>query len=274
MLNRIFVLLLLFSGSMLIAKSSLFSQEWSFTHLQSIKGNFTFFTSDELGNIYLVNGSNLKKYDLNGNAKFDYSPMMKGEISFVDAGDPFKTLVYYEDFGIIEWLDNTLSPVSSVNLTDLGMELASLACSSYQNGIWLYLPPFLELFRYDQYLVQGDRSGNLFKASGMNVEPDFMVERDNILYLNDPKLGIFIFDKYGTFNKRIKTAGLSSFQILNRMIVFSDKDKGIILDPATMMEETFSLPEKDSRGFSILTAGRDKRIFLLMNDELKIYSIR
>jgi len=272
--KRIFVLLIFLTGSILIARPPLFSQEWSFTHLQSIKGNFSFFTSDELGNIYIVNGSNLKKYDINGNLKFDYSPMMKGEISFVDAGDPFKTLVYYEDFGIIEWLDNTLSPVSSINLSDLGMELASLACSSYQNGIWLYLPPFLELFRYDQYLVQGDRSGNLFKASGLNVEPDFMVERDNILYLNDPKLGILIFDKYGTFNKLIKTAGLSSFQILNRMVVFCAKNQGIILDPATMMEETITLPEKDSRGFRLLTAGRDKRLFLLMNDELKIYSIR
>lgn len=251
-----------------------FSQEWEFREIRSIEGPFSFLTSDELGNVYTVYQNKLIKRDLNGTFLYDYSPFINGDISFVDAGDPFKILVFYQDFGLVEWLDNTLSPVSKIDLNDIGMDLATLACNSYQNGIWFYLPPFLQLKRFDQFLNVSGESGNLYQATGIKVNPNFMVERDNILYLSDPSHGILLFDKYGTFSKIVGVKGLSEFQVLGKKLVFLENKKGVIIDPATNMEESFELPADDPAGFRISAGTSEKRLFMLLKDKLVIYSIR
>ncbi len=250
------------------------SQEWKFSFIKSIDGEFSFFTSDDLGNIYTVSQNKLIKRDLNGKLLYDYSPYINGDISFVDAGDPFKILLFYEDFGLIEWLDNTLSSVSQIYLSEIGMELASLACSSYQNGIWLYLPPFLQLKRLDQFLETSDNSGNLYKAAGIEVDPNYLIERDNTIYLNDPSYGIIILDKYGTFNKLIGIKGLETFQVFSRKIVFMENQQGKILDPKINEEGIIDLPVKDVLNFRLSAGTAEKRLFILLKDKLMIYSIQ
>jgi hypothetical protein len=207
---------------------------------------------------------------MDGKFLYDYSPFINGDISFVDAGDPFKILLFYEDFGLIEWLDNTLSPVSQIYLNEIGMDLASLACGSYQNGIWFYLPPFLQLKRLDQFLEPSDISGNLYKATGIEIKPNYMIERDNTLYLNDPIHGILILDKYGTFNKTIGIKGLESFQVFSRKIVFLENQQGKILDPAINEEGIIDLPVDNALTFRLSAGVKEKRLFVLLKDKLMI----
>ena len=72
-----------------------------------------FIRSDELGNIFLVRGNQLIKHNSSGLALHTYSNLYSGNISFIDAHDPFKILVYYEAFGQVEFLDQSLSLISS-----------------------------------------------------------------------------------------------------------------------------------------------------------------
>lgn len=229
-------------------------------------------STDELGNLFTVQGNMIIKYDLNGKALSNYSNYLAGDISFIDTGDPFKILIYYQEFSQIEILDNTLSPVNKIELSKLGFDLSSLACASYQSGFWIFNPPFSELIRFNQYLESTDRTGNLFKATGMEVIPNYMIERDNILYLNNPDYGIMVFDKYGSYFRTIAVKDLRNFQLLNKMLVVNDSANIKIIDPENLEENTIKLPEKSVLQAKLSYSGNNKRLFLLNKEGIRIYA--
>lgn len=248
--------------------------QWEhFALTETITTGASFFTSDELGNLYVTSGNTLTKYGHGGNYKYSYSNLKDGEITFLDAGDPFKILVFYQDFGIIEWLDNTLSPIARVNLNDLGLGLASLACSSRQSGIWLYLPQSIELVRLDQHLNIDDRTGNITKATGLEINPDQLLERDNKVYLNDPGNGILLFDKYGTYYKLTGIKGLHSFQVYNRKIIFHEHSTVSILDPETRQQNNFNIPSESPSQVRLSLGTKPKKLFVREEGTLKIFSM-
>jgi len=84
-----------------------------FTLIDSVKAIGTDITSDHLSNCYIISSDKLYKYDPNNQTKFLYSDMSLGEISSVDASDPYKILLFYKELSEIIFLDNTLSALGN-----------------------------------------------------------------------------------------------------------------------------------------------------------------
>jgi hypothetical protein len=252
---------------------SVFSQINSFSYIKSIPGEFNIISSDELGNLYTVKGNQINKYDINGKFLSNYSNYYAGDITFLDTNDPFKILLFYKEFSQIEILDNTLSPVNKIDLSELGFDLISLVCASYQDGFIMFNPPFSELIRISQFLEITNRTGNLFKATGIEVNPNFMLEKDNILYLNNPEYGIMVFDKYGTFNRTIAVKNLAGFQVFDRKLIVNTPTEIIIIDPKTLEENIIELPEEEVLQARLSLSMQEKRLFILREESVKIYSM-
>src|SRR5210317_1066783 len=214
--------------------------------------NGDFIRSDELGNVFLVKGNQLTKYNSKGEKVHVYSNLLYGDISFIDTQDPFKILLYYQPFGQIQYLDHTLSLISTT--IDLNMHysgLPSLVCASYQGAFWVYDPIISEMVRVNQYLEISERSGNLKQVTGYNLDPNYMLERDNFLYLNDPYIGILIFDKYGSYYKTIPVKGLSSFQVFDNRIIYFINNEISIYDVKLNELSSTSVPMNDARSISV-----------------------
>jgi len=199
--------------------------------------------SDNLGNIYVLAKSSLMKYDAEGNFQCSYTELKDGLITNIDVSDPLKIIIFNADFGKIKFLDNKLSlKKDPVSLSDLGYNNASLVATSYDNGFWLFDPLSNQLVRFDVNLQMTQQSGNISDLIGHEFKPDFMVEYNNMVYLNDPLYGIFVFDRYGTYMKTIPVKNIPAFQIFSDRIFYLDKNILKSLDLKTYEEKTVQLP--------------------------------
>lgn len=194
------------------------------------------FTTDQFGNFYAISNVEIKKYAPNGKLLYTYSNNLLGEISSVDVYNPLKILVYFKEFTKIITLDNTLSPTSAlIDLTTLDIDETSLVCRSYNDGIWYYNPIRFELIRKNNELITTNQSVQLANLLNKNIQPNFLVEYNNQVYLNDPKNGILVFDNFGTYIKTLPIYGLKEFQVKEKYLLFvNDKNEIMTFDFFTL----------------------------------------
>jgi hypothetical protein len=201
-------------------------EEIKWRRLYSIKYSADFFTTDNIGNIYAVKNDELVKYNAAGELLKKYSNKKLGKIYSVDASNALRILVYYKDFSVIVILDSQLSQNGeNIQLETLGLEQSDLACTSFNNGMWLYNRQNAELVRLDENLEAVIKTGNLNNILSTELHPDFLIEHNGYVYLNNPAEGILLFDIYGTFYKTIPLQNLHAFQPRDLEIYFVDDKK-------------------------------------------------
>jgi len=155
-------------------------------------------TNDQLGNTYVVADNHIYKYSRAGDLVQKYSNNNFGQITSIDATDPYKTIVFYQDFRHIIILDNMLSDnASPIDLQFTQFDQPVLACRAYNTGIWLFDQLLNDIYRLTLKLETVQSTGNLSQVLGYQVLPNYMTEYNNLLYLNNPESGILIFDQYG-----------------------------------------------------------------------------
>lgn len=228
-------------------------------------------SSDQLGNIYLVVKNNIKKYDQDGNFINQYSNNRYGEISSIDATDPYKIIVFYLDFRVIVILDNQLSENGSpLDLQFTEFDQPVIACRAYNTGVWLFDQLLHNIYRLTLSLKTLHSSGNLSQILGHRINPDYMIEYNNSLYLNNPETGILVFDQYGTYVKKIPLKNLRSFVVSENSIFFLENGqiKKYLFKDLTI--ESLPLPEKDIEGFAMVK----NRLYLIKKGEIRIYDYK
>jgi hypothetical protein len=229
------------------------------------------FTTDNLQNIYLYHGNSIKKYTAQGQVLYAYSNKSYGAITSIDVNDPMKVLVFYKDFPEIVIVDNTLSQNGNpFSPSDAGYPLTTLACTSHDNGIWLYDAQNFQLIRLDVTLNMTQKTGNLAQAIGIQLNPDYLMEYNNFVYLNDSTQGILVFDSYGTYYKTIPITGLSTFQVRGDDLYYVAKNRLHIFHLKTIMEDETKVPD------TLATEVRIEKNLLYekYRDTLKVYEIR
>ena len=222
-----------------------------FAGLQTAKPLFTipsaadYIQTDNLGNLYLIQGYNLLKYASDGTLMFTYSDNFSGHISSVSIGEGLKVLVYYRETARLAVLDNSLSllsPVVDLNFYNLGT--VTLATSSVQNSYWFYDPLQGALIRTTNTFTEIYNSGNLDQMLNYHIDPNFMVEFANKLYLNDPENGILVFDIFGTYLKTIPLKGLKRFEVVEKGIYYTLNGQLNFYDLRDFVQINIPLPEK------------------------------
>ncbi|MGZ4034709.1 MAG: hypothetical protein ACXVDT_15555 [Bacteroidia bacterium] len=236
---------------LLFISSTCFSQS-KFTLIKNIDAESDYFTSDNQGNTYAVKGNELTKYDKTGKLLYKYSDKNFGNISFVDASNMLRILVFYKDFLQVVLLDNTLSITGDpINLETIGFQQTQLVSSSHNNGFWLYDQQNFELIRFDQNLTKTQQTGNLTAVLNIDLQPDFLLEYDNKVYLNNPSTGILIFDVYGTYYKTVPVKNAACIQPIGDWIYYMEKDKVKAYNIKTEEEKEFNMPATKFNNFRI-----------------------
>ncbi|MGQ0828953.1 MAG: hypothetical protein ACT4ON_11240 [Bacteroidota bacterium] len=254
----------------LLITTSCFAQS-KFTPIATIPAEADFFTSDNQGNVYIVTGNELTKYNKTGRLLYKYSDKKLGNISFVDASNMLRLLVFYKDFLQIVFLDNTLSVNGeATSLDKIGGQQAQLVCSSHNSGIWLYDQQNFELIRLDQNFEKKQQTGNLNLLLNTSLQPDYLLEYDNKVYLNNPSSGILIFDIYGTYYKTIPAKNVKKFQPITDWVYFISDSKVKAYNTKTTEEKQFEMPLQDFKDFrlemGILMLQTEKSIVLYSSE--------
>ena len=203
----------------------------SSTQAQSIDTNFqvidsfqvhtTFLTTDALEQIYIAtDDGKLIKLSKDGKKLFEYNNLRLGQVHSIDATHPFNVLVYYGDLATIVLLDRTLSAIKEINLFDLNIFEVQAIGLSNDNLIWIYDPIESQLKKINN---EGDilfQSRHLNQAVKSTLNINFLIERNNRLYLNDPSKGIFVFDNFGQLQEQLPITGLHQFQLLQEQLIY------------------------------------------------------
>lgn len=225
---------------------------------------------DNLGNIYTLKNDELKKFDSKGKLLATYSNKRLGTIDQIDLSDPLRVLLFYKNFSQLVFLDNMLSEnLSPVLLLDVGIQQASLACSSHDNSIWVYNGMNNELIWIDHGLKIKQRTGNISRMLQLNLSPNYLTEESNALYLNNPATGILVFDIYGTYYKTIPIKGLKDFQVLNNKLFYLTKGYLKSFGLKTLQTDSIALPDTTIKIAQI----QNNNLYLLSQQNVNVYKL-
>jgi hypothetical protein len=223
---------------------------------------------DNFGNFYVASDNQILKFDRDGNYQVRFEEVNNGKIGSIDVSNPFKMVVFYPDFMKAVVLDKFLTFLVAYNFFDLGYTNVTAVGSSADGYLWFY-------DAVDYRLKKIDASGNVqLQSQPVNqlinkiIYPNFIIEKNGQVFLNDTANGILVFDNFGAYYKTIPIKGLQKFHILQETIVYYQNNKLRSYNPVTFDAKMISLP--DSIG--VIQAVIDKqRIGLLKSDRIEFF---
>lgn len=243
--------------------------------IQKFSGGIKDFTTDNLGNLYLLTATNqIKKVNEKGDSIAVYNDVRRyGKIYSVDATNPLKVLVYYKDFSAVVVLDRLLNVRTAIDLRKQNILQVTAITSSYDNNIWLY-------DELDSKLKKIDDSGNILLEStdfrqifDSVPSPSVMYDRDGQLYLYDTKKGLMVFDYYGGKKNNYQLLHLSDLQVIDKNTITARDSSNIVLyKPASLQLFSFKAFKQQS-SFSKINFNGRKIYCLTKEGELEIYSV-
>jgi hypothetical protein len=246
-----------------------FSGDWTLVK-QIPFTEITSFTTDNLGNAYVVSENILLQFDNNGKPVNHYDEKNLGRLARVDADNPLKILAFYPDFAQVNILNSQLALQSTIQLRGLGIEQPVLICNSkIDYGIWVYDHQDFKLKKIDLNLQVTRESGNIPQLTGKEINPRFLIEGGKYVLMADPDVGILFFDQYGTYFKTHPVKNVYYMQATEDELYYVSNGSFYTYNFKTLAEQKAALPVNDS-----LTAARveQNRLFLTENNELKIFS--
>lgn len=242
----------------------------SFSHIKTIETKADFITTDNLGNLYIIKNDVLEKYNSKGDLLKTYSNKSLGKIEQVDASNAMKIVVFYKNFRQVLLLDNMLAPVSeTIRLDNYNLEQSTLICISHTNGIWFFDNTKQSLVRMDNLMQKTVETLNLNNMIGEELAPNYMLEANNLLYLNNPNFGIYVFDVFGSYFKTIPIKNLNSFQVTDGNIVYYKDNQLYTYNSKLIEESSFEIPIKE-----VISARAEKNLLFIQKEKsVEIYSV-
>lgn len=271
MIKKFFFLLLVFFN--LVTKSSSGQKDSAFHFINQFHYPASSFTVDNIGAVYIITpGNQLKKYDENGDSVGVFNQVAQyGKLTYVDAENPWKVILFYQNFSTVVLLDKYLNELTSVNLRKQNIFRVQAVTTSYDNNIWLY-------DEQDNKLKKMDDNGRIlsetvdFRLLFDSVpEPKKIIDRNGYVYLYDPVKGIYIFDYYGSFKSRLLFRHWTDIEVFGKTIYGYDSHNLYKYAPPLPDYTLFPLPEALQSNTLIKLANR--KMYALKNGKVSVYSL-
>lgn len=249
-------------------------QDSTFKLENSIPVESDYIASDNTAFLYAIQNDTLWKYDSDGDKITYYYEEFGGDIYSIDVTNPYHVMLFYKDNAQITFLNQDLKQEGfKLNLQDIGMDRATIACSSFENGMWVFNPVSNKLYRYNNQNNLVSTSEDLSKIITLNINPEFMAEVDNTLYVTDPDVGIMVFTNTGTYVKTYNLTGIDSFQVVGGNIYYQSGQNFNAYNIISGTNSLFSLPGLSANQISVSLAADTWRLFVREDESIDIYSI-
>ncbi len=244
-------------------------QPGDFRLINSIPFTNAGLTTDRFGNAYIIVENQLLEYDSSGNPKANYAEAGSGKLTSVDASNPLKIVLFYRDFARIQVLNNKLSIESTIELRNTGIMQPLVACQSFLDGYWIFDQQDFSLKKIDLNLRLIYQSGNMNQSLGYSLQPESITEANESVYMNNPATGILVFDKFGNYYKTIPITGITSFQVIEKNLLYLKDNKLNRFDFTSLADNEVILPEHETL---VCARFEQQKLFLLTTASLAFYS--
>ncbi|MEP7257558.1 MAG: hypothetical protein ABI687_04205 [Flavitalea sp.] len=232
------------------------------------------FTVDNLGYLYILSqNGQLKKLRPNGDSMAVFNNVRKfGKVFSFDVSNPLKLLLYYKDFGTIVILDRLLNSRSTLDLRKENLLQVKAVGQSYDNNIWVFdeIESKLKKIGDDGKII--DQSSDFRMIFDTMPSPEYIIDQDKFVYLYDPAKGVYIFDYYGGFQRRIPFRGWLDFKVINKTL-FGRDDKFLYrYEPGSLQLQQYQMPSFMLTAQKIIIA--PGYLYLLQEDSIRVYSFK
>jgi hypothetical protein len=225
--------------------------------------------SDALGNIYIINGSEISRYDRDYRNIARYANAYLGQPASLDVSDPLRILTFYKDYNTLLWLDNFLTELRSpVRLDELGYEQVELVCSSSQGGFWIYNSLTDQIHSFDAGMNLVHESISLRPMLGRSEGPVFIVEKNRNIYLGFPGTGILVFDRFGNYRKTLPVTGISRFQVTDSYLFYMREEAFFRFSLTEGTETEITLPAEQ---VPLHAEIQDRVLYLYYTSKVSVY---
>lgn len=250
------------------------TQDTIFRFQKAINYPIASFSINNLGELYIINTNNqLKKLNQRGDSVGVFNQVTKyGKLSYVDAQNPWRTILFYENFSTIVLLDKYLDVVTTINLRKQNIFGVKTVAASYDNNIWLFDGQENKLKKIDdagKVLMETIDFRLLFDSVPSPVQ---IVDRDGFIYLNDPQKGIFVFDYYGSFKNKLSFPNWKDITVIEKNLYGFDDTYLYSYGLGSLDLKKYPLPPAFKNYTSLKVA--TNRIYFLKNSNLQVYSLQ
>ncbi len=234
-----------------------------------IAKDVSFYKVDEIGNVYYVDKLNtLTKYEANVPRYIKYADVKSGKIHSIDVSNPLRVVVFYADQFIVKFLDVNLTEINSFKIKDVYPEgWIRLVCSSNNNGLWMYDELTRKLIKVGEQLITQFQTGDLYLVTRKKINPNFMLEYGDELFLNDPKIGLMVFDLFGGYKKTIQIQSSSNVQFNKDELFYVNKNhwlkySNFKTDTLQDLKNSINQPTKGNNGYYFI---KDSNLYFKSN---------
>lgn len=216
----------------------------TFTLLKTYTGTIADVAMDNLDNLYIISSTGqIKKLNAAGDSVGVYNQVKNyGKLYTIDVSNPLKLLLFYKDFSTVVILDRFLANQSMLDLKRFSILNPSAIGNSYDNNIWVF-------DEYDNKLKKVDEQGNKLletpdfrTAFNQSISPQKIISDNNLVYVADTANGIFVFDNYGSFKRKITVKRWQSIAIANNNIISATGELITVFNSSTQLETQRRVP--------------------------------
>lgn len=172
---------------------------------KELPGKFNQFKVDELGSIYvLTSNGQIKKYNANLDSMAVFNDVKRyGQLQTIHAENPLRTVLFFKNFNTVVLLDRMMQMVQKIDLRRLNLFQVSAIAPSYDNRLWIFdqQNSKIKKINFDGSLVF--ESTDLRLVFEEAIHPFKMIEHQGSLFLLDTLTGVYQFDYYGGFKKKL-----------------------------------------------------------------------
>ncbi|MGI8582799.1 MAG: hypothetical protein ACR2KX_11400 [Chitinophagaceae bacterium] len=249
-------------------------QDTVFRFQRAINYPIASFTVNNLGELYIINSNNqLKKLNQRGDSVGVFNQVTKyGKLSYVDAQNPWKTILFYENFSTIVLLDKYLNVLTNINLRKQNIFGVKTVAPSYDNNIWLFDEQENKLKKIDdagKVLTETVDFRLLFDSVPSPVQ---IVDRDGFVYLYDPGKGVYVFDYYGSFKNKLLFLNWKNIEVIEKNLYGFDNAYLYSYSLGTLNLKQYPLPGA-FKNYTSLKVGVNK-IYFLKDNNLQVYTLQ
>jgi hypothetical protein len=216
----------------------------SFVLLKTYIGNVVDVAMDNLDNLYIVSSTGqIKKLNAAGDSVGVYNQARNyGKLYTIDVSNPLKLLLFYKDFSTIVVLDRFLANQSTLDLKKFSILNPSAIGNSYDNNIWVYDEYDNKLKKIDQQGTKLWETADFRTVFDQSISPQKILNDNGLVYLADTANGIFVFDNYGSFKKKIPVKNFETITIANSNIISTSNETITIFNSSTQLQTQRRIP--------------------------------
>ncbi|MCC9165995.1 hypothetical protein [Pontibacter harenae] len=231
-------------------------------------------SQDRNGNLYLLDAKrNLLRLDAQGRPLDTYSPRTRGRITAIEAWNPMKIMLFYQDRQEVALLDRFLRPITSTRLSDYDYTgMVRVASISSDDNLWLFNETEFTLSKLD--IQRGSKAIETSLELILDRE-QFDVrqlrEYQNMLYMLDANAGIYVFDNLGNYKQKLPYEGINYIGFSDNELYFVKEDKLHFRNLYQQQEQVIKLPAAKQYTAALVS---NEYAYLFSQKQLDVYTLK